>query len=47
MNGYYINLEHRTDRNKHFIENIQKYLGSLRSSATTRHLRVVAKKVNS
>lgn len=25
MNGYYINLEHRNDRNKHFIENIQKY----------------------
>ena len=25
MNGYYINLKHRTDRNKHFKENIQKY----------------------
>ena len=25
MNGYYINLEHRKDRNKHFKENIQKY----------------------
>jgi len=25
MNGYYINLEHRKDRNKHFINNIKKY----------------------
>ena len=25
INGYYINLEHRKDRNKHFIDNIKKY----------------------
>ena len=25
MNGYYINLEYRKDRNKHFIDNIKKY----------------------